>query len=52
MARAKPEPDKEQDRPQQARQKTADPKQPVPGGYDDELETEEGAPEAEPARPK
>jgi len=44
--------DKEQDRPQQARQKTGDPKQPVPGDYDDELETEEGAPEAEPTRPK
>ena len=47
-----PEIDKEQDRPQQARQKTGDPKKAVPGAYDDELEAEEGAPEAEPSRPK
>jgi hypothetical protein len=60
-----PEIGKGQDKPQQARQqlKRKDRahtppsagqggKQPVPGDYDDELESEEGSPEAEPSRPK
>jgi hypothetical protein len=62
---SEPEKRKEQDRPQQARQQLErderarsrskvgqEGKQPVPGTYDDELESEEGAPEAEPSRPK
>ena len=53
---SEPRNQKEQDRPQQARQqlkrKPQTGKQPIPGTYDDELETEEGAPEAEPSRPK
>ena len=62
---SEPEKQKEQDRPQQTRQQLRrnkparsrttvgqDGKQPVPGNYDDELESEEGAPEAEPSRPK
>jgi hypothetical protein len=60
----KPESDKEQDRPQQSRQQLPrrprpkarpslgqDGKQPIDGDYDDGLEEEEGAPNAEPARP-
>ena len=62
---SEPEKQNEQDRPQQARQQLKrngrarsratvgqDGKQPVPGAYDDELETEEGAPEAESPRPE
>jgi hypothetical protein len=60
----KPESDKEQDRPQQSRQQLPkEPrqqvrpsvgqqgKQPIDGEYDDDLEAEQGAPNAEPARP-